>query len=162
MVVAEFVFGYYGSEAGPLVLRAVDLYTDAVRSCPGGTEFSPSPHLYRILISSSLDPRDPHFILTSSSSHPRLILTRPHLVAGHGNPLCRIVDWTHISRHSHAMDPGDDGEYPKPWLNASVVLGAADLFAQAVAGEPLCGCQCCTAVSMREYWTDLTKHSSLL
>ena len=34
------------------------------------------------------------------------------------------------------QDPGDDGEYPKPWLNASVILDAAELFAKAVAATP--------------------------
>ena len=59
-ILAEFVFAYYGAEAGPYVLRVVDTLTAAVRTCPGG----------------------------------------------HANPLCRIVDWTHISRLHHAMDPG--------------------------------------------------------
>ena len=67
-IMAEFALGYYGQAAGPWLLRLVDSYTAAVRTCPGG----------------------------------------------HANPLCRIVDWTHISRHSHAMDPGDDGEYLPP------------------------------------------------
>ena len=34
------------------------------------------------------------------------------------------------------MDRGDDGEFPKPWLNASVLLDAADVFAKAVAATP--------------------------
>lgn len=59
-ILSEFVFAYYGAEAGPYVLRVVDTLTAAVRTCPGG----------------------------------------------HANPLCRIVDWTHISRLHHAMDPG--------------------------------------------------------
>jgi hypothetical protein len=56
-IISEFTIGYYGQEAGPLILRVVDTYTEAVRTCPGG----------------------------------------------HANPLCRIVDWTHISRDHHAM-----------------------------------------------------------
>ena len=34
------------------------------------------------------------------------------------------------------MDPGDDGEYPKPWLNASVIFDCAELFAKAVSATP--------------------------
>ena len=92
-IVAEFVFAYYGAEAGPYVLRVIDTLTAAVRTCPGG----------------------------------------------HANPLCRIVVWTHISRHNHAMDAGDDGEFPKPWLNASVILDCAELFANAVSATPAGG-----------------------
>ena len=55
---------------------------------------------------------------------------------GHANTLCRILDWTHISRLNHSPLPGDDGEYPKPWLNVSVVLDCAELLAQAVAATP--------------------------
>ena len=33
---------------------------------------------------------------------------------GHANTLCRVLDWTHISRLNHSPLPGDDGEYPKP------------------------------------------------
>eukprot|EP01043_Picozoa_sp_COSAG02_P004078 COSAG02_NODE_104_length_36421_cov_132.465420_8_plen_130_part_00 len=31
---------------------------------------------------------------------------------------------------------GDDGEYPKPWLNVSVILDCADLFGKAVLATP--------------------------
>ena len=55
---------------------------------------------------------------------------------GHANTLCRILDWTHISRLNHSPLPGDDGEYPKPWLNVSVVLDCAELLARAVAATP--------------------------
>ena len=89
-IIAEFVFAYYGAEAGSYVLRVIDTLTSAVKTCPGG----------------------------------------------HANPLCRLVVWTHISRKNHAMDPGDDGEYPKPWLNSSVLLECAELLAQAVATTP--------------------------
>ena len=37
-ILSEFVFAYYGAEAGPYVLRVVDTLTTAVRTCPGGHE----------------------------------------------------------------------------------------------------------------------------
>eukprot|EP01047_Picozoa_sp_COSAG01_P044067 COSAG01_NODE_3957_length_5496_cov_3.491199_5_plen_237_part_00 len=73
------------------------------------------------------------YILRAIGTYTEAVRSCP---GGHANPLCRIVDWTHISRHNHAMDRGDDGEFPKPWLNASVLLDAADVFAKAVAATP--------------------------
>ena len=47
------------------------------------------------------------FVLRIVDTYTKAVLTCP---GGHSNPLCRLVDWTHISKHNHAMDPGDDGK----------------------------------------------------
>ena len=138
-IMAEFAFSYYGSSAAPWVLRVIDTLTAALRTCPGGHK-NPLCECAALHCTAALcfpKMSNPRWLF--SAKQPRWP-NKPRYLCIDDCLLCaavgRIVDWTHISRHNHAMDPGDDGEYPKPWLNASVILDCLDLWEKAVASTP--------------------------